>query len=87
MTAPENFTPQEKPIIIPAEILSDEALLGIIDDFILREGTDYGAHEVSHETKQNQVRKLIDREDALILFEATTQSVTLVLKKEYRRKP
>ena len=55
-------------IVIPAESLSAEALQGIIDAFILREGTDYGAVEFSLEQKRNSVRKQIASGEAHICF-------------------
>ena len=41
---------------IPYTDLSDDALLGVIQEFILREGTDYGHVEVSFDTKVEQVK-------------------------------
>ena len=38
-------------IEIPAERLSAEVLRAVIEEFILREGTDYGSYEVSLEDK------------------------------------
>jgi uncharacterized protein YheU (UPF0270 family) len=39
-------------------MLSPEALHGVIEAFITREGTDYGLHEVPLVTKVGQVRYL-----------------------------
>ena len=35
------------PVPIPFQDLSADALRGVIESFVLREGTDYGAHEYS----------------------------------------
>jgi len=43
--------------IIPSDKLSTEALKGVIDEFISRDGTDYGAMEASPETKFKQVKQ------------------------------
>ena len=43
-------------IEIPPDRLSADALLGVIDEFITREGTDYGHEETSAEAKRAQVR-------------------------------
>jgi uncharacterized protein YheU (UPF0270 family) len=43
-------------IEIPADKLSAEVLHAVIEEFILREGTDYGSYEVSLENKIDQVR-------------------------------
>jgi uncharacterized protein YheU (UPF0270 family) len=61
-------------------MLSAEALRGIAEAFVLREGTDYGAHEFSHEEKVTQVLSALGRGEALILFDPATESVTLRLR-------
>jgi len=68
----------QPPIEVPAEALSAEALDGIIDNFILREGTDYGAQEVSREAQIQRVRKQIDKGDVKIVYDPNTESVTLM---------
>lgn len=57
--------------------LSADALTGVIDDFVLREGTEYGAAEVSLEAKRERVREQLRRELAVIWFDQETQSVTI----------
>ena len=39
--------------------LSDEALAGLIDSFVLKEGTDYGHRDYSIQEKRDSVRKLL----------------------------
>ena len=65
-------------VTVPVDALSPEALLGLIDDFILREGTDYGERETDLESKRRAVRVQLDRGSALIKFDPATQSTTLV---------
>lgn len=57
--------------------LSADALTGVIDDFVLREGTEYGAAEVSLDAKRERVREQLRRELAVIWFDPETQSVTI----------
>ena len=53
-------------MIIPHWMLSPEALRGVIEAFVTREGTDYGAQEVPLDTKvlqvQQRTRALVDGE-------------------------
>ncbi len=63
---------------IPLEKLTHEALEGVIDDFILREGTDYGAHEASLEKKREDILRQLKNGRAKIVFEPETESITLV---------
>lgn len=58
-------------------MLSEEALVGVIDDFILREGTDYGEQERSLEDKRARVRAQLDAGTAEIWFDPQTETVTL----------
>ena len=68
-----------EPIVIPHQELSAEALRGVIESYVLREGTDYGEREHSLEQKVAQVRAQLERGQARILFDEETNTVTLVL--------
>ena len=65
------------PIEIPCAALSAPALRGVIESFVLREGTDYGEREYSLEEKVEQVRTQIEQGLARILFDPQTSTVTL----------
>ena len=71
------------PVEIPAEALSADALAGIIDDFILREGTDYGAQEASYAARVDKVRRQVDQGEAKIVFDPNLESVTLLTKAQF----
>lgn len=68
-----------EPIVIPPEELSAEALRGVIESFVLREGTDYGEREHTLEQKVAQVHAQLERGQARILFDPETNTVTLML--------
>jgi hypothetical protein len=72
--------PQERPdpVAVPYTELSADALSGVIDNFILREGTDYGDRTYSHEQKVSQVLRQLERGEARILFDPLDSSVTIV---------
>ena len=65
---------------IPYEQLSKDALDGVIEAFINREGTDYGLHECSLEEKREQVLALLRSGDAKIGFDHQSQSVSILHK-------
>jgi uncharacterized protein YheU (UPF0270 family) len=69
---------QQLPVAVPHTELSPEALRGVVEAFVLREGTDYGERDVPFETKVAQVIGQIERGEARIMFDPTTQSVQLV---------
>lgn len=68
--------------LVPYQQLSPDALKGIIETFIQREGTDYGIVEVDLETKYEQVLQLIKQGIAFIAFDHDSQTVTLVHKEQ-----
>jgi uncharacterized protein len=66
-------------ITIPYSELSAEALRGVVESFVLREGTDYGVRQYSFEEKVEQVMEQLRRREAQILFDPDTESVTIVV--------
>ena len=64
-------------MIIPHRLLSVDALRGVIEAFITREGTDYGIQEVPLTTKVCQVQHQLDRGTVVILYDADTDSCTI----------
>lgn len=69
------------PIIVPHTELSPDALTGVIQSFVLREGTDYGVEEVSFETKVQQVLRQLERREAEIVFDQNTESIDIVVRR------
>jgi len=67
-----------EPVAVPHTELSAEALRGIAEAFVLREGTDYGERDVSHEQKVAQVIRQLERGEARIMFDPLDASVTIV---------
>ena len=55
--------------IIPIERLSPEAIRGVIEEFVLREGTDYGEKETSMETKMYQVKTRLEKGLSVLVFD------------------
>lgn len=72
-------------VVVPYEQLSPEALLGVIKEFVTREGTDYGHVEVSFADKVAEVRRQLERGEALVLFDAKAETINLVTKRDARR--
>jgi uncharacterized protein YheU (UPF0270 family) len=66
------------PVAIPHTELSEDALRGVIESFVLREGTDYGERDASHEGKVAEVMRQLERGEAQIMFDPLDSSVTIV---------
>jgi len=68
-------------IEIPHEALSVAALRGVIESFVLREGTDYGEREVPLEWKVAAILRQLERGEVHIVFDCASQSVDIVVKR------
>ena len=64
-------------MIIPHRMLSPDALCGVIEAFITREGTDYGLQEAPLATKVAQVRYQLDAGTAVLVYDEATESCTI----------
>jgi uncharacterized protein YheU (UPF0270 family) len=64
-------------MIIPHQMLSPDALRGVIEAFVTREGIDYGAQEVPLETKVLQVQQQLEAGTAVIVYDEDTESCTI----------
>lgn len=66
------------PIVVPHRELSPDALRGVVESFVLREGTDYGEREYSLDDKVVHVLKQLERGEARIEFDPNTETVDIV---------
>jgi len=62
---------------IPFKELETETLTAIIEEFISREGTDYGQQEYSLEKKVQQVMNQLQRGEIVVTFDPESQSCDL----------
>lgn len=72
-------TEDPQPIVIPHRELSAEALRGVLESFVLREGTDYGEREFSLDEKVAHVLRQLERGEAQVIFDAKLESVDIVV--------
>jgi len=64
---------------IPVNKLSPDALQGVIEEFISRDGTDYGEMEVSWETKFRHVKDKLERGSAVLIFDDEAETTNIFL--------
>lgn len=62
---------------IPWTSLSPQTLRAVIEEFITREGTDYGEHEVALSHKVDAVMGQLKQGSVAIFFDDETETVTL----------
>ena len=62
---------------VPAAELAPATLQSLVESFVLREGTDYGLHEVPLASKVAQVLRQLQRGEARIVYDPRSESVDI----------
>ena len=79
-------TQKQELIVIPHRELSAEALRGVLESFVLREGTEYGEREVSLDQKVAEVLHQLERGEAQVIFHAELESIDIIVSKPNPRR-
>jgi uncharacterized protein YheU (UPF0270 family) len=66
-------------MIVPIESISCEALEGLVEEFVTRDGTDYGYDETPLVLRVEQVKRKLKNKEIVVLFNEATEEVNLVL--------
>lgn len=69
-------------IIVPHRELSAEALQGLLEEFVSRDGTDSGYTKLSLQQRVDQVHRQLDRGEAVVVFNPTTQSANIIPRRD-----
>lgn len=69
---------EERFVEIDYRALSHGALRGLIEEFITREGTDYGLAEFSLEDKVEHVTRQLSKGEARIVFDTVDERANIV---------
>ena len=73
-------------IVIPMERLSEDSVNGLIEEFILREGTDYGHFDYTLDQKKTQLLKQLKSRHIIIVFDLIEETTTLMRKEDALKK-
>ena len=76
---PEDNDQPTEPVTVPYTELSEEALRGVVESYVLREGTDYGEQEFSLDQKVGHVLRQLRRGEAQIVFDPATETIDIVV--------
>ena len=69
------------------EQLSPGALRGLVEEFVTREGTDYGGGDWSLEDKVAQVFRQLNSGEARIVFDLESESASIVTRDDRKSRP
>ena len=73
----------EQPLLIPYEQLEQDTLLAVIEEFVTREGTDYGQEDFSLPQKVQQVLTGIKKGLYLLIFDQSAESLHILTKEQW----
>jgi hypothetical protein len=71
--------PSAEPVTVPYTELSEDALRGVVESFVLREGTEYGERDFSLDQKVEHVLRQLRRKEAQIIFDPATETIDIVV--------
>jgi uncharacterized protein YheU (UPF0270 family) len=69
------------PVVVPMSALPPETLRALVEEFVTRDGTDYGTYERSLEDKVRDVMRQLARDDARIVYDPASQTANIVVKR------
>jgi uncharacterized protein YheU (UPF0270 family) len=67
-----------KPVQLPLTTISRQALAGLVEEFVTREGTDYGVAECTLEKKTRDVMRQLEHGEAVIVFDPESETFNIV---------
>jgi hypothetical protein len=70
--------PELEPVEVPYTALSADALRGLVEEFVTRDGTDYGVRERTLDEKIRDVMRQLERGEVKIMFDPASRSANLV---------
>ncbi len=65
--------------MVPHTELSEDALRGVVESFVLREGTEYGEKDFSLDQKLAHVIRQLERGEAQIVFDPESETIDIVV--------
>ncbi|MCG8391655.1 MAG: YheU family protein [Pseudomonadales bacterium] len=69
-------------MIVPWQDIDTDTLTNLIEEFVTRDGTDYGEQEIATATKVEQVRAQLKQQEAFVVFDEVTESVSVMGKEQ-----
>ena len=69
---------ESRGVELDVDDLSPTALRGLVEEYVSREGTDYGPGEWTLDDKVDQVLAQIDRGEARIVFDLELETASIV---------
>lgn len=72
-------------MIVPYKNINIDTLNAIIKEFVLREGTEYGAEDISIDEKLEQVHQQLQRGSAVLVYSELHETVNIILADQFKQ--
>ena len=80
----ESMPSPEEPVEVPYTAIAPETLRSLVEDFVTRDGTDYGLVEKSLEQKVAGLMRELVRGEAKIFYEQTSGTINIVAQRDLK---
>jgi len=74
----DEYVELERGVEVDQKLIPPDTLQTLIAEFVMREGTDYGAQEATMDRKINDIRRQLERKELQIVFDLTTETCSIV---------
>ncbi len=75
----DEYTIREREVEVPHTSLDAEVLRRVVEEFVTRDGTDYGVTETPLADRVARVLRQLDSGDARLVYEAESETINIVL--------
>lgn len=72
-------------IEVPWRSLSDDALRGVIEDFVTRDGTDYGEVETTLEQRVSAIKHQLEQNKLVVIFDNYLSNIQITNLDDWRQ--
>jgi hypothetical protein len=76
--------PTENAVEVPHDALAPETLRSLTEEFVTRDGTDYGDRERSLDEKVDGLMRQLETGEAKIFYESETETINIVASRALR---
>ena len=78
---------EEQTLVIPWDSLEPETLISLVEEFVTREGTEYGEFDVGLQHKVNRVVAGLREGEYLIVYDRDSQTCNIVTTQQLAARP
>lgn len=70
-------------IAVPIDALSQDAVQGVLEEFVNREGTDYGEQELTLQQKSSRLLQQWRRGEVVLVFDPESETTTFMSRSDW----